>query len=151
MKPLLVLISISLLSFLILKFITGSNNFLLSARIGMSVMLVFTALGHFIFTDGMALMVPDFLPFKKEWVYLTALLEIAAAIGLHIPQFRLLTGWLLLVFFVLMLPANIKAAMDHLDYQNASYTGMGMQYLWFRVPLQVLFVAWVYLSSIRIW
>ena len=114
-------------------------------------MLLFTALGHFLFPEGMAMMVPEFLPFKKEWVYLTALIEITAAIGLHIPSFRLLTAWLLILFLVLIMPANIKAAMDHLDYQKADYSGMGLTYLWFRIPLQLFFMGWVYFSSMRVW
>lgn len=150
MKPLIVLLVISILSVVALKFTTGNFNFLYAGRIGMSVMLLFTALGHFMYPEGMALMIPDFLPFKMEWIYLTAGIEILAAIGLQIPQLRGLTGGLLIVFFVLVLPANIKAAIDHLDYQNASYTGMGTVYLWFRVPLQMAFIAWVYLTSLRI-
>jgi len=112
-------------------------------------MLLFTALGHFLFPDGMALMVPEFIPFKREFIYFTAILEIAGAVGLHIPQLRLLTSWLLILFFLLMLPANIKASMDHLNYQKGTFDGSGVAYLWFRIPLQILFILSVYFSSIK--
>lgn len=150
MKPLIVLLVISILSVGVLKFTTGNFNFLYAGRIGMSVMLLFTALGHFMYPEGMVLMVPDFLPSKMDWIYLTAGIEIVAAMGLQIPQLRRLTGGLLIVFFVLVLPANIKSAIDHLDYQNATYTGIGPVYLWFRIPLQMVFIAWVYLTTLRI-
>lgn len=149
MKPLLVLITASTIAAFILKLTGGTFDLPRSARIGISVILVFTAMGHFMFTDGMALMIPGFIPFKKELVYLTAIIEIVGAIGLHIPVFRIITAWLLILFFVLILPANIKAAMDQLDYQNATFDGYGIAYLWFRVPLQILFIAWVYLCSIK--
>lgn len=150
MKPLIVLIVASTISLLLLKIIYGKFDFSLSARIGISVMLLFTALGHFLFPDGMALMIPDFIPFKKETIYLTAIIEIIGAIGLHVPQLRVLTAWLLILFFILIFPANIKAAIDHLDYQTGTYNGHGLIYLWFRIPLQILFILWIYLSSLKV-
>ena len=150
MKPFILLIAVTILAIGYMKLVYDVYNFSLSARIGLSAMLLFTALGHFLFTEGMAMMIPDFLPFKKELVYFTGLIEIMAAIGLHVPQFRLLTAWLLILFFVLIIPANIKASMEQIDYQNATFEGNGLEYLWFRIPLQILFIGWVYFSSIRI-
>ena len=150
MKPFILLIAVTILAIGYMKLVYGVYNFSLSARIGLSAMLLFTALGHFLFTEGMAMMIPDFLPFKKELVYFTGLIEIMAAIGLHVPQFRLVTAWLLILFFVLIIPANIKASIEQIDYQNATFEGNGLEYLWFRIPLQILFIGWVYFSSIRI-
>ena len=42
-----------------------------SGRIAMSAMLAFTAVAHFVFTKGMTMMLPDFIPYKIETVYLT--------------------------------------------------------------------------------
>ena len=115
----------------------------------MSVMLLFTATGHFLFPQGMALMIPDFIPFKREVVLLTGLIEIAAAIGLLVPRLQVITAWLLIAFFILVLPANIHAAIQHIDYQTGARTGSGLAYLWFRIPLQVFFILWTYFSAIR--
>lgn len=149
MKPLIVLIAVSLISLFILKIIHGKYDFAVSARIGISVMLLFTALGHFLFPEGMTLMIPDFIPFKKEMVYVTAFIEIIGALGLHSPQIRPLTAWLLILFFILILPANIKASLDHVNYQKGTFNGTELAYLWFRIPLQILFILWIYLSSIK--
>lgn len=46
----------------------------------------------------------------------TGIIEIAAATGLFIPGLSVVTGWLLIVFFILILPANIYAAVKHVDY-----------------------------------
>ena len=148
MKPLILLIVVSGVTLLGMKLFQGTYDLPRAARIGMSAMLLFTALGHFMFADGMAMMIPDFFKFKKELVYFTGVIEIAAAIGLHVVAFRQLTGWLLIVFFILILPANIKAAIDQVDYQKATFNGPGLKYLWFRVPLQLFFIGWVYLSAI---
>ncbi|MEP3388328.1 MAG: hypothetical protein ABJO02_09090 [Reichenbachiella sp.] len=131
------------------KILHGNFTFALSGRIAMSAMLLFTAIGHFVFTKGMAMMLPDFVPFRIELVYLTGILEIAAAIGLFIPKFRVVTAWLLVVFFILMLPANIYASIKHIDYQKGTFDGPGLTYLWFRIPLQILFIVWTYLSTIK--
>ena len=124
-------------------------NFALSGRIAMCAMLCFTALGHVMFPQGMAMMIPPFIPFKVELVYLTGLLEVAGGIGLLIPKFRRLSAILLIIFFVLITPANIYAAIHHIDLQKASYDGPGPAYLWFRLPLQLFFIAWVWYFSLR--
>ncbi|WP_437372108.1 DoxX family protein [Maribacter litoralis] len=149
MKPLVVLITVTLIAFLLIKIFYGSYDISHSARIGMSVMLLFTAMGHFMFPDGMTMMLPDAIPLKKEIIYFTGVIEIAAAIGLQLKQFQNLTAWLLIVFFIIILPANIKGAIDQVNFQKGTYNGFGVSYLWFRVPLQILFILWVYLSSIR--
>lgn len=150
MKPLIVLLAVFIVSLLTTKFVRGNFEFALSGRIAMAVMLLFTAIGHFVFTKGMSMMLPDFIPYKTEVVYLTGIIEIAGAIGLFIPNFRILTAWLLIAFFILILPANIYAALKHIDYQKGTFDGNGLTYLWFRVPLQILFIIWTYLSAIKV-
>ncbi len=148
MKPLFVLIG----SFLIVLLYQGLRypriNWPLAGRIALSLMLVFTAMGHFMFTDEMAKMIPEFIPAKVHIIWLTGLFEIAAALGLHLKKWRKLTAWLLILFFILILPANIKAAMENLNYQTGEYDGPGIVYLWFRIPFQLLLIAWVYLFSL---
>lgn len=149
MKPLIVLLSVFAVSLLATKFVLGNFELALAGRIAISAMLAFTAIAHFAFTKGMAMMLPGFIPFKTETVYLTGIIEIAAAIGLFIPNFRMVTAWLLIAFFILILPANIYAAIKHIDYQKGTFDGNGLTYLWFRIPLQILFIVWTYLSAIK--
>jgi uncharacterized membrane protein len=94
------------------------------------------------------MMLPDFIPYKTAVIWLTGFIEIAAAIGLLIPQIRIITAWLLIVFLILILPANIYAATKQIDYQKGTFDGKGTTYLYFRIPLQILFIVWVYLSAI---
>jgi uncharacterized membrane protein len=149
MKPLFVLLGVFIVGLIVTKLFTKTFNYPLSGRIAMAVMLVFTAIGHFAFTKGMSMMLPDFIPFKTEVIYLTGFIEIIAAVGLLIPSLKVLTGWALILFFILLLPGNIKAAIDHVDYQKATFDGHGPTYLWFRIPLQILFIVWTYLSTIK--
>ena len=144
MKPLIVLLGAFGLS-LVVTYYFASPDVQLCGRIAMSAMLLFTAVGHFAFTRGMMLMIPPFIPFKKELVLATGGIEIAAAIALLIPSLVEATGWLLIAFFVVLLPANVYAAIHHIDYKEATRNGPGPKYLWFRIPLQLLFIVWVYL------
>lgn len=150
MKPLIVLLVVFGIAVFVIKLATSKYNFPLSGRIAMSAMLLFTAIGHFIFTKGMTMMLPDFIPFKTGMIHLTGVIEIMAAIGLLLPRFSALTAWLLMLFFVLLLPSNIKAAINHIDIEKGTLNGSGIYYLWFRIPLQILFIVWTYLSSIRL-
>ena len=147
MKPLIVLITAFIISFVILKLYSGKWKKIPAGNIAMACMLLFTATGHFLYSKGMALMIPDFIPVKEEIVLFTGLLEIAAAIGLLIPKLRSLTGFLLIIFFFMILPANIYAALKNVDYEKAVYTGSGVGYLWFRIPLQLFFIVWVFYFS----
>src|SRR5688572_24982375 len=150
MVPLFVLLGTFVISLLATKYFTKVFDYSLSGRIAMSVMPLFTAIGHFAFTEGMTLMMPDFIPFKKELVYITGIIEICAAIGLVFFRLRHITAWLLIIFFLLILPANITAALKNIDYHTGSNTGHGTAYLWFRVPLQVLFIAWTWFFGIKL-
>ena len=149
MKPLFVLLIVFIISFLIVKYIKGHFEFALPGRIAMSVMLLFTAVGHFLYAKGMSMMVPTFIPYKTELVYITGFFEIIAAITLFIPSLRIVMGWMLIIFFILVLPSNIYAAINHINYQTGTFDGMGVSYLWFRIPLQMVFIIWTYYCSVK--
>lgn len=148
METLIVLLGVFTIALLFVKLTSKRFEISKAARIAMAAMLAFTAVSHFVFTKGMAMMV-SFLPWPTGIVYATGIIELVAAVGLLIPKTRLLTAQLLVLFFIVLLPANIYAASHTINLQTASYNGKGLSYLWFRVPLQLLFIGWVYFSSIR--
>lgn len=148
MKPLLTLISVFIVALLV-SWASGRSNIILAGNIAMSAMLVFTAIGHLVFAKGMVMMIPAFIPFKKQLVLLTGIFELLAAIGLLFTPYRLFTSIALVCFFILVLPANTYAATHKVNYQKANYEGSGTGYLWSRIPMQVLFIAWVFYSGIH--
>lgn len=149
MKPLIVLVAVFVTVVIGLKIAKGRFEIALAGRIALSAMLIFTAVAHFAFTKGMEMMLPPFIPFKTQVVFLTGVMEVAAAIGLLLPNFRVTSAWLLIAFFVMILPANVYAAVKQVDYQSGTFTGNGPMYLWFRLPLQVFFILWTYIAAIR--
>jgi len=144
MKPLFVLICVFAASLIGTRVFKRRFDYKLAGRIALAVMLLFTSMGHFVFTEGMTIMLPDFVPFRTELVYLTGIIEILAAVGMFIPRLRRITGILLMFFFVLVLPSNIYAAVKHVNYETGTFDGQGISYLWFRIPFQVLLIWWTY-------
>ncbi|GAA3555503.1 hypothetical protein [Snuella lapsa] len=149
MKPLIVLLGTFIIAITVLKLARNTTDYRLAGRVAMASMLSFTAIGHFMFIDGMKAIIPDFFPLKTEIVFATGVLELVFAIALFYPNIRALTRWALIIFFIAILPANIKAAMHHINYQTGANDGHGVTYLWFRIPLQVFFIVWVYMSTLK--
>ncbi|MDQ0798255.1 hypothetical protein [Streptomyces sp. B1I3] len=115
-----------------------------SAIHGLAIMLVATAAAHFVPSsvtvmpshDDLAAMVPPFVPFPRAMVYVTGVLELLGAAGLVRATTRSAAGIGLAALFVLMLPANIYAAIEDIPLDGNPATP-----LWFRVPEQLLFIA----------
>ncbi len=149
MKPFILLLVVFGIAVAFYKISSGSWHFIFSGNLAMFFMLCLTAIAHFKFTEGMTMMIPGFIPFKKELVYFTGIAEIVLGLGLLFPQFRYGAGIALVLLFLLMLPANITAAINHINYEKANYDGQGPSYLWFRIPLQLFFIAWVLYFSVK--
>ncbi len=148
MKPLILL----LISFLLIgsgiRVYEGAWNMTLAGSAAMAIMLLFTGAAHFKFIAGMTAMLPAFVPFRKAIVYATGILEMIAAVGLLCNNISVGVAWSLIAFFILVLPANIYAALRKINYEKPNEKGPSARYLWFRVPLQLFFIAWVYFFSI---
>ena len=147
MAPLIILIASFSLFFLINKFFLKSKYTVsLIGRAALATMLIFTGVAHFINTDLMIAMLPEVIPLKKETVLFTGLLEIAASVGLIWEKTSKITSILLIVFFVVILPANIKGSIEQVQLGGMK---QGADYLYFRIPLQILFIGWAYYFGIR--
>lgn len=149
MKLLVILFGTFVLALLGTLAFQGKPDLLFSGNLGMAVFIIFTGFSHFKFQQGMAMMIPDFIPAKMFWVYSTGLLEIAAGIGLMIPSIREITAILLIIFYVLVFIANINSSQKNINIFKADYTGPGMQYLYTqRIPMQIILIAWTWYFGI---
>jgi len=113
----------------------------------MAILLIIAGIAHFVKTDLMIEMMPEIVPFKKEIVYLTGILEIMASIGLLTQKFSRMTSIMLIVFFLAILPANVIGSIKEVELGGME---KGINYLFFRIPLQLLFIIWTYYFGIRI-
>ncbi|HUR98055.1 MAG TPA: DoxX family protein [Pyrinomonadaceae bacterium] len=147
MAPLIFLLGTFVLLFLIDRFLLGGRLGLsFIGRASMAVMLLVTGITHFTNTQQMVDMMPDFVPAKREMIYFTGVCELLAAVGLIWRKTARLASVLLIIFFVLVLPANIAGSLKQVQFGGMEY---GAWYLLFRVPLQIFFIWWVWYFGIR--
>jgi uncharacterized membrane protein len=124
--------------------IAALNSWRAAVRVGLAVMLFFTASAHF---GGMrhdlARMVPDGIPYRMGVIYFTGLCEILGAIGLLVPRARRAAGIALVAFFIAVLPANIHAAQAGIALAGTPPTPLAL-----RIPMQLLFIALTWWSAV---
>jgi uncharacterized membrane protein len=116
-------------------------------RCALAVMLLFTGTSHFYKQQEMVAMMPAILPYKLEIVFFTGMIEIVGAIGLLTRRFVILTSFALILFFIAVLPANIIGAQKRIALGGMEN---GPVYLYFRIPLQLLFILWTYYFGIHL-
>jgi uncharacterized membrane protein len=117
-----------------------------AAGIGLTVLFVFTGIGHFIETASLAQMLPPWIPERVLLVYLTGVLEFAVAAGFLIERSRRFTGWVAAVMLVLFFPVNVYAAFNHVSMGGHAW---GPVYLLIRGPLQGIILLWIYWFAIK--
>lgn len=118
----------------------------LRGRIGVALVFAFTGVGHFIKTSAMIQMLPASVPMRVPIVYASGVFELLASVAILIPSASRQTGILLCIFLLLILPSNIYAAVQRVDFGGH---GAGPIYLLVRVPLQLFLIGWIYWFAIR--
>lgn len=113
----------------------------LAGVVGVTSVFLFTGIGHFVDTAAMAEMIPPSLPMRTLAIQASGVVEIVCALTLLIPRLRHRVGWLLIWMLLFMLPFNIYSAFIRVPMGGHAW---GPVYLWIRVPLQLLLMAWTY-------
>lgn len=146
MAPLIVLVVAGLLARLIGQLgVTALRDWAAATRVGLAVMLCFTAAAHFnSMRPDMIAMVPPFVPNPEFMVTFTGICEILGAIGLLVPRTRRIAAAALIVFMLAVLPANIYAAQAGVTFRGAPATPIVP-----RIALQALFIALLWWSGVR--
>jgi len=118
----------------------------LRGRIGVALVFSFTGIGHFIKTAEMAQMLPAWVPGRIPLIYGTGILELIAAVTILLPQTYRPTGLALCLFLLLILPSNIYAAYQRIDFGGHAE---GPVYLLLRLPLQLFLIGWIWWFAVR--
>lgn len=101
--------------------------------------LLFIAAGvnHFIMPDFYRRIMPPYLPWPDELVLLSGVLEMVFGLMLLLPRTRRVGAWGLVVLLIAFLPVHIHMAGNPEDYPTVAPT-----FLWARLALQGLLIAW---------
>ena len=142
----IIILCILLLPLLAAWVIGGRDHVGTGGILGIAIAFIFFGLGHYSQTEAMIAMLPDFVPFRRELVVATGVLEFGISVGLLLPATRRAAGLLAIAVLVSFFPANIYAAINHVGMGGHVW---GPVYLLIRAPLQLLLIGWAWGFAVR--
>lgn len=113
---------------------------------GLGLAFLFFFIGHIVKANGMADMLPPWVPFKIPLIYITGVIELLVGIALFISRFQLVAAKLSVIIFIVFFPANIYAALNSVGLGGHQW---GPIYLLIRAPLQIILITWAYFLCIK--
>lgn len=108
----------------------------------MGVFYVFAGVMHFIRPDFYMPMMPPYLPWHLELIYLSGLAEVLVGAGVMIPSTRRIAAWGTILLLIAIFPANIHIALYNVPVFGAA-EGAGI-FNWIRLPLQGVLILWAW-------
>ena len=118
----------------------------LLARIFSGPVMALLGINHFVMPRAYASIMPDYIPAHIPLVYASGVAEVAAALATMHPRTRRAGGWFLIATLLAIFPANVHMAMHPERYPNVPG---GEATLLARLPLQALFIYWVWLATLK--
>ena len=109
----------------------------------LGVTFLFAGAMHFVIPRQYVAIMPDYLPAHRELVYASGLAEMAGGAGVLAERTRRSAGWWLIATLVAVFPANVNMAL-HTD----RFARIPPAALWARLPVQALFIRWVWRVAI---
>jgi uncharacterized membrane protein len=107
------------------------------------VLFILAGVLHFVRPEAYARIVPPFLPYPRALVYLSGVAEIVGGVGMLIPSLRSWAGVWLIAVLMAVFPANLYMAFAP---ERAGF-GIAPVWLWLRLPLQLVLIAWVWWAA----
>ena len=108
----------------------------------MGVFYISIGISHFTSPIWYVKIVPPYLPYKLELVYISGLFEILFGGMLFFKKTRFLAGWGLILLLIAVYPANI-----YLAQTNGAAMNTTPLIAWGRLPVQFIFVGLAYWHS----
>ena len=108
----------------------------------MGVFYISIGISHFTSPIWYVQIVPPYLPYKLELVYISGLFEILFGAMLLFKKTRFLAGWGLILLLIAVYPANI-----YLAQTNGAAMNTTPLIAWGRLPVQFIFVGLAYWHS----
>jgi uncharacterized membrane protein len=113
------------------------------ARTGMrwlfGLIFVTAGINHFRDPALYVRMVPTYLPWHRELVYISGVFEVLLGGLLLMPRSQRLAAWGLIALLLAVFPANV-----HMALHPAEFPTIPPAVLWVRLPLQGVLIAWAY-------
>lgn len=94
---------------------------------------------HFTKVDFYLGMMPDYLPYHLELVYISGVIEIILGLMLLIPKYKRFAAFGIIGLLIAVFPANIHMYLNASNYPQMSETALTL-----RLPIQLLLILWAY-------
>jgi uncharacterized membrane protein len=110
-------------------------------RIILAICIIIVGIMHFAVADPFIKIVPPYLPYHRELVYISGFFEILGGIGILVPPVSQAAAWGLFILFIAVFPANINMAVNAIDLPHIPDSSV---LRWVRLPLQAVLLAWAW-------
>ena len=117
----------------------------IASIVAMSIFYIWAGIQHFIDPAWFVKIMPPYLPFHYEAVYLSGFFEILFGLMLLLPMTRYLAAWGLILLLIAVYPANIYLAFNELPQQLIGISSFAAS--WARLPIQFIFIGLAYMHS----
>jgi len=108
----------------------------------MGAFYVFAGSAHFLRADAYLPMMPHYLPWHAQLVFLSGLAEVLCGLGVLFPPTRKLAAWGTIALLVAVFPANIHVALHDVPLFGATEGAGALN--WIRLPFQGVLIAWAW-------
>lgn len=108
----------------------------------MGVAYVAAGVMHFVAPDFYLPMMPPYLPWHLELVYLSGLAEIVLGVAVLVPATRVAAAWGIILLLIAVFPANMHIALHNVPLGGAA-EGAGLAN-WIRLPFQAVLIVWAW-------
>ena len=108
----------------------------------MSIFYIVIGIKHFTNVEWFMKIMPPYLPYHKELVYLSGAFEIIFGMMIIFEKTRTLGAWGLILLLIAVFPANI-----YLAQTNGAAMNTSAAIAWGRLPFQAIFIAVAYWHS----
>jgi len=105
----------------------------------MIVFYVAAGLNHFVNPEFYFKIMPAWVPYHKEMIFISGVCEVLFALLLAIPITRRAGAWCIILLLIAVFPANIQMLLNYRNENNPL--------LWIaiaRLPLQIILIGWAY-------
>lgn len=108
----------------------------------MGAFYVFAGAMHFRVPDAYLPMMPAYLPWHAQLIFVSGAAELLCGLGVLFPPTRKLAAWGTIALLVAVFPANIHVALHDVPLFGASQGAGALN--WIRLPFQGVLIAWAW-------
>lgn len=105
----------------------------------MGLLYVAAGVNHFWHPDFYVNIMPPYLPWHLELVYLSGLAEIVLGLLVIIARYRVMAAWCIVAMLIVFMMVHV-----HMVMHQELYPSVSPALLWLRLPLQGLLILWAY-------